>query len=247
MEKYGRNFYALETPGSLASARAIVPELMSMFSPKSVVDVGCGVGAWLSVFRACGCRDIRGFDGRWVERDHLLIDPNDFSPIDIAAGAATDRRYDLALCLEVGEHLPSRDAEKLIDILVQSSDVIIFGAAIPHQGGKGHVNEQWPDYWMEKFEQRGYECFDYIRPRFWDATGIEFWYVQNTFVYIRRSSPMMPARQSSGHERLPTRAVHPRAWNRAFEGPSVSRVMSMLPVALWRAIKYRNKPWPIGE
>jgi hypothetical protein len=34
-------------------------------------------------------------------------------------------------------------------------EVVLFSAAIPFQGGVGHINEQWPDYWVKYFSKTG--------------------------------------------------------------------------------------------
>ena len=48
--KYAEQFYAEQREGSLCSAREVVPLILELVNPRSVVDVGCGVGTWLSVF-----------------------------------------------------------------------------------------------------------------------------------------------------------------------------------------------------
>ncbi len=32
---------------------------------------------------------------------------------------------------------------------------MLFDAAVPGAGGKGHVNEPWQSFWAEKFAARG--------------------------------------------------------------------------------------------
>ena len=51
--------------GSTESARVTVPLVIDAISPRSVVDVGCGLGAWLAVFREHGVDDLLGYDGPW--------------------------------------------------------------------------------------------------------------------------------------------------------------------------------------
>jgi hypothetical protein len=93
-------------------------------------------------------------------------------------------RYDLAINLEAAEHLPARQAAVLIDSLARLSDVILFSAAIPHQEGRNHVNEQWPAYWIELFRQRGYRALDCLRARFWNHPDVRWWYKQNALLMV---------------------------------------------------------------
>jgi hypothetical protein len=61
----------------------------------------------------------------------------------------------------------------------------LFSAAVPGQTGDGHVNEQWPDYWIDKFKQQGYSFADIIRPAVWENEDVLWWYAQNTFLFFR--------------------------------------------------------------
>lgn len=74
------------------------------------------------------------------------------------------RSFDLACALEVAEHLPADVANQFVALLVNAAPVEVFSAAIPRQGGKGHVNEQWPTYWASLFANHGYMAVDCIRP-----------------------------------------------------------------------------------
>lgn len=51
MELYFHRYFDHYQKGSLRSAEVIVLIVLDMIRPSSVVDVGCGVGAWLSVSR----------------------------------------------------------------------------------------------------------------------------------------------------------------------------------------------------
>jgi ribosomal protein L11 methylase PrmA len=44
-----------------------------LIQPKSVVDVGCGLGTWLTAFNKEGVEDILGIDGEYVDRRMLKI------------------------------------------------------------------------------------------------------------------------------------------------------------------------------
>ena len=128
------------------SAQCIVPLLTELAQPTSVVDFGCGLGVWLAEFARRGVTDVMGVDGRYVKQHELLIDSSQFEPHDLTRPPQLQRHFDLCLCLEVAEHLPESSADPLVQSLTQAAPIIYFSAAIPTQGGTGHVNEQWPEY-----------------------------------------------------------------------------------------------------
>jgi SAM-dependent methyltransferase len=169
---------------SQQSAAVVVPVLVELLNPASVVDVGCGTGAWLSAFQASGVEDVLGVDGDFVDRSRLLIPPDRFVVADLRRPFRLGRTFDLALCLEVGEHLPISAADLLIDELTGAAQLVVFSAAIPGQGGVGHVNEQWPDWWTRLFEARGFRQLDVLRRTFWDDDRVAYWYRQNLLLYV---------------------------------------------------------------
>lgn len=165
----------------------IVPILVQLFQPESVIDVGCGLGNFLSVFRDYGVKDILGIDGNWVQLDKLYIDPVYFRSCDLESGFSIGRRFDMALCLEVAEHISEASADLFIESLVQISDCIIFSAAVPNQGGDHHLNEQPFSYWEKKFAQHGFVFHDIFRNFFWNDCNVKWWYKQNMFLVTRNS------------------------------------------------------------
>lgn len=146
MQLYNEGFFQYLQEGSKRSAEQIVPILLELIQPQSVIDVGCGTGTWLSVFCEHGIEDIWGVDGDYVQEEALEIPKDRFLSHDLTKPLALDRKFDLAISLEVAEHLPCDSAEAFVDSLTQLAPVILFSAAIPFQGGVGHVNEQWQEY-----------------------------------------------------------------------------------------------------
>ncbi len=179
---YGREFYNLKTAGSAASAAVMVPILAALTHPSSVLDVGCGAGGWVATWRDSGA-DAIGVDGDYVPRDQLCIPADRFIGHDLTTRLDLGRRFDLVTCLEVAEHLPEEAAETIIDSLCRHADVIAFSAAVPGQGGTGHINERWPSYWAALFDKHGYRPYDLLRSRLWWDERCKWWYRQNLFVY----------------------------------------------------------------
>jgi SAM-dependent methyltransferase len=182
---YSDEFFEKLEGGALRSARVIVPMILELVEPTSVVDVGCGTGAWLSVVRGHGVADVLGIDGDYVDRARLLIPEDAFLAADLSRPPKLDRRFDLVLSLEVAEHLPPSGAAHFVRFLCSLGDTVLFSAAVPGQGGTNHLNEQPQDYWAGLFTQSGFEPIDCFRDRLWDRKDVDWWYIQNTIMYCR--------------------------------------------------------------
>ena len=182
---YTGDFYKLHRDSSRQSAKQIVPMVLELVHPNSVIDVGCGMGAWLSVFKECGVDDIYGIDGDYVDRHMLEIPEQRFFASDLSKTIRLDRQFDLVVSLEVAEHLPNDCAETFVDSLTKLGPVILFSAAIPHQGGTHHVNEQWPEYWAEHFQAKGYVVIDCLRKKIWRNHEVDYYYAQNILLFTK--------------------------------------------------------------
>lgn len=173
------------SPESYKSAKKIVSFLVSKLNPRNVIDIGCGVGIFLKEFSKLGIKDVYGVDGSWLDFNLLTIDKSKILIADLENPLNINKKYDLALCLEVAEHLSIDAAPILVKSLISISDMILFSAALPKQGGFNHINEQWIDYWINYFKIHNYHFYDIIRPVFWNDKEIFWWYRQNTFLVIK--------------------------------------------------------------
>lgn len=108
-----------------------------MLSPGKVVDVGCATGYWLAAFSSRGVGSVLGIDGDYVDWGSLRIDPASFVAHDLThLPLPVEDRFDLALCMEVAEHLPPESATPLVAELVRLAPLVLFSAAIPDQGAR---------------------------------------------------------------------------------------------------------------
>ena len=181
--EYNHDFYDYIDAGSRRSARAVAGLLLPEMKITSLLDIGAGHGAWAAEWIAAGVKDVKAVDGDYVTVDQLAIPAGNFQAHDLATPLDLERRYDLVQTLEVAEHLPSAKADLFVDNLIAHGDVILFSAAVPHQGGEHHVNEQPPEYWREKFAKRGYAVFDFVRPGLANKPDVMAWYRFNSYIY----------------------------------------------------------------
>jgi SAM-dependent methyltransferase len=176
-----------------AARRRVVPWLTERYAPQTVLDVGCGIGTWAAAFLEIGC-DVLAIDGAQMPDELLQIPRERFRVIDFEREIDLPRRFDMAVCLEVAEHLTASAGQRLVNFLTRTADVIVFSAAIPGQGGYHHLTERWPHYWQELFAVHGYTCDDEIRWAYWDDESVEWWYRQNMFVARRGEGTSSPLR-----------------------------------------------------
>lgn len=212
--------------GAMRSARVIVPLVYELFEPRTVIDVGCGEGFFAREFAMSGCK-VAALDES-VEREGLetFAGGGELHRMhaDLAAGDAWAYRahtkeggFDLAVCLEVAEHLSPGAADAFIGTLCALAPIVVFSAAIPGQGGHGHLNEQPPAYWVERFERHGFEVSGELRWHFWGAADVEPWYQQNLLVAVARDRLMGDVARNHGYNELfgpaafsdPIHVVHP--------------------------------------
>jgi len=199
----------------MRSADVVVPLVLQLLSPRSVIDVGCGEGAWLAAFQRFGVDDVLGVDGSYIDQNLLQIPRGRFQAADLSKPLNLARTFDLAVSLEVAEHLPPNSAGHLVDSLTRLAPAVLFSAAIPFQGGNHHVNEQWPDKWAELFKERGYVPVDFVRKRIWQDETVEWWYAQNALLFVSVELLARNPSLNSEFERTnlgQLRLVHPRQY-----------------------------------
>ncbi|MCD6013612.1 MAG: class SAM-dependent methyltransferase [Flavipsychrobacter sp.] len=215
----------------------LVPIFYDMFKPASVCDVGCGVGAFLDVFKQLGVKKVLGYDGVWANRELIAthIADDEFQTIDFEKEMPkAPQKFDLVVNLEVAEHISHERSDNLIDFLVSLSDTIIFSAALPDQGGYEHINEQWEEYWEEKFNKRGYKKYDIIRHKICANKDIIWWYRQNTVVYSSKDLSHFP------EVKMPNMITQELFMSKiAVNKQLVKRLQSGLLVRMWSKLKKR--------
>ena len=180
---YQSSYFQKRKGISSISAEITLQKLSKFVNFSSVVDFGCGTGTWLAACKNMGVKKILGFD-HYAKESELSIERKYFHKKSLAEKICLDEKFDLAISLEAAEHVEQISADTIVENLSNASDVILFSAAIPGQGGTNHVNEQPPQYWAKKFADHCFTQFDIIRPLIWDKDDVAWWYKQNTFLYV---------------------------------------------------------------
>lgn len=181
---YNFSWHQRHSEKTRISADVTLSILLDIFRPRSILDVGCGDGIWLRQAEDLGLVELKGVDGPWTDMDKLLFSKENLSIFDLEKTFNLNRRFDIAISLEVAEHISNESSDNMIENLISHSDIVLFGAAIPYQGGFRHINEMWQSWWANKFVERGYQCFDVIRPQIWNRNDVHYWYKQNALVYV---------------------------------------------------------------
>lgn len=186
---YGEYYYAHMDAASARSAPTIANSVFSQFRPRRVIDVGCGTGALLAQFAAKGV-EVKGLEYSDVALEACKKRGLEAHKFDIEQSRQPDLgSFDVSMCFEVAEHIAAEYANRLVDMLIGFAPRVVFTAATPGQGGTDHVNEQPHEYWMEKFEERGYPiCSDITKlwKEEWKKNDVAGFYWRNVMVFEKK-------------------------------------------------------------
>ena len=112
-------------------------------------------------------------------RTPLIIESSQFCTADLNQALEPVGAFDLAVCVEVAEHLRKHAAPTLVDALTLAAPVVLFSAATPGQGGHGHLNERPRAFWHALFGARNFVSIDCLRPQIWQNKQVASWSRQN--------------------------------------------------------------------
>jgi hypothetical protein len=178
---------------SFGSALVILELVFSKVGlPNNIIDIGGGAGAWLLSANQLGVGELTLVEGDWINETTLntKIFSIDNSDLENAI-PKYDEKFEMCICVEVAEHLSPSRAESFVEELTGLSDRIVFSAAIPGQGGHGHLNEQLQSFWIGLFEKHGFGANNFISKIVWENTEVEAIYRQNIMYFEKGISSDM--------------------------------------------------------
>jgi SAM-dependent methyltransferase len=206
---YDDRFFDDQREESSRSAAVVVPLVREILSPRSVLDVGCGIGTWVQTWMQLGVTDVVGVDGPYVSQEQLLMPTQSYLAADLARPLDLGRRFDLVSCLEVAEHLDAAHATTLVDSLTRHGDIVLFSAAVPGQPGTHHVNGAWPSHWVELFDEKGWQVLDILRGALWNDERVGWCYRQNLLFFVSSAGRESLSVKAADDSPMPLNVAHP--------------------------------------
>lgn len=196
--KYSRKFYSSVDDRAGATAEEVFKVINMYLRTESILDVGCGSGAWLEAGFKLGVKRATGVD-LWSSIEVVENNPNLKPNIadntlklivrDFVEDSTTEFiKSDLAMCLEVVEHLPEHVGRNLVQRLTESANFIVFSGAQPGQGGTYHINEQPLTYWVEEFKKYGFNVYDPFRLTLQNQSNLPRFYALNTLLFVNQNA-----------------------------------------------------------
>ena len=133
-------------------AERLAEVIQQLYQPTSVTDFGCATGLYLEPYAAKGIA-VHGYDNS-APALALTRLPDSVHLADLTMPTKV-AKSDVSICLEVLEHIDAENAVKVAKTIAKNSNILVFSAAHPGQGGDGHINCRPKDYWQGVFHAYG--------------------------------------------------------------------------------------------
>jgi SAM-dependent methyltransferase len=162
--------------------------LFDVFQPGSVLEVGCGLGAYLLYLEQLGAKDVFGMDG--TQPSASLLENHRYLQHDLTAPFELGRQFDLVICVGVVDHLETSSEDFLKRLSKHAAGRILFSAAEPGQPGVGHSHCRPLEYWLASWDDLGWEC---------DVQATLAFRSLATFAKLRRNPMVLQRKSGSGN------------------------------------------------
>lgn len=159
--------------------------IATLYAPMPIADLGCGLGWYCRALSALGWDIVKGYEGTPGIKTCAVYD--DITTLDLSVKVIPPFKFDLVLCLEVGEHIPKEREKVFINNVVSFCEKhLVLSWAIPGQGGTGHFNERKNDYIINRIEEKGF-IFNKKRTNFLRHHSNLRWFKYTLLVFERKS------------------------------------------------------------
>jgi SAM-dependent methyltransferase len=166
---------------------ALAGAIFSAYKPKKIIEFGCGPGHLTRALAKLGASVVAldAFSSPdFGDYPNVKFDKIDLNDSALLSRFLTGKQFDMAICTEVAEHLQPSSSEHLIRCLTGCAPVVIFSAAIPHQGGHGHINCADRGFWHGLFVKYDFKVVDSLRKKLRGNESLAIWYKLNVLDYI---------------------------------------------------------------
>jgi len=158
--KYDDKYYNWFVKNTKDYIKTTMDWFIDTYKPKSIIDYGCGIGAYLESGFNKGVERLQGFDinGEILKKYTNPLIGKFITYTDCTEKINTDK-YECIISIETAEHINPLKSEVFVMNLINSADensLIIFSAAQPEQNGTGHINCQTKEFWIELFNTYGF-------------------------------------------------------------------------------------------
>lgn len=163
--------------------------LSDKYRPASVVDYGCGIGSYLQIFKRFSSSKVLGIDG--IPASATVLNSDEYQQCDLGGIFEFSTTAELAICVEVMEHLTDDQALQLARTISENTrNIILFSAAEVGQPGHNHINCRDLSEWLSRWENLGWY------PDLYETLGVRAlstlcWFRRNLVLLTRSPQPKL--------------------------------------------------------
>ena len=221
---------------------AIAKIIADKYQPKTVLEIGCGPGK-LTKALSVHVNKIVAFDGfsnpEFNDYSNIMFHRLDLNNNTDKVKEIQDQHFDIAICMEVAEHINPQASASLIKLLTKHANVVIFTAAVPNQGGHGHINCQPRTFWNKLFVEQNFTINTKVMPFIQSNENIAIWYRLNITDYVKNDSDLKISESEIIHNLLESQSFASSMFYQSSNNESrLSAVLNQFPTNF--ALKSRN-------
>lgn len=156
-DNYSVDYYSKLNRDEVKQAQALADIVVELFNPRLVIDFGCATGLYLKPFIDKGIQ-VQGYELSSNALDpSVCITPDSIRVVDLRIPIDFGRSYDVAICLEVLEHIKKQYSTQAVANICRSSNTLVVSTARPGQPGEHHHTLEPREWWLEEFRKYGFK------------------------------------------------------------------------------------------